>query len=224
MSVKQMTTSQIQDDLRTIALMWPEGIPWEQTDRVNALKGELKRRGEPFEKPVDLFDERAVNKPATAATTDELEAELRALSERVARNPKDEAAQQRFADVRYELRQRSRTSSEPAAQPRTSPVAPRALELPSDDEVELVTPPPTEARIVPRRPAENRPQPKSASPSSGFDASGNNGYVAVKFILSSDDGIVRVHRELTISQVDTLITKLLLARGEAAADVTKSSD
>lgn len=136
MSVKAMTTTQIRENLKTIALTWPDGIPWQQADNVNALKGELKRRGETFEKPVDPEVNVSANKSTTASTDDELQTELRALSDRISRDPKNEAAQQRFADVRFELRQRAKNGAE-AAPPTRPPLPPRELELPSDDELVL---------------------------------------------------------------------------------------
>jgi hypothetical protein len=167
MSVKLMTTKQIRDDLTTLALTWPDGIPWQQSDRVNALKGELKRRNEPFEVPVDPVTVN-VAKPPSTATVAELENELRVLSDSISRDPKDEAAQQRFADIRYELRRRAKTSTDlekTELVPTRPPVQPRELELPSDDEVvaarkakpssmppELLDEIRSQQQLVPRRP------------------------------------------------------------------------
>jgi len=124
MSVKLMSVDDLKNDLQTIFLTWPDGVPWEQTDRVNALKGELKRRGEEF----TLRPGPAVT-PTQAVTlkkmtTTELEAQLRQMSERLDVDPDDQVAQTRFADVRYELRGR-RQKEEPA----------RMLELPDEDDV-----------------------------------------------------------------------------------------
>lgn len=128
MSVKTMTADAIRNDLRTIALTWPDGVPWQQLDRVNALKAELKRRNEPIDGPAGPPTPAAT--PLAAMTTAELESELRALSTR-----SDEASQARFADVRFEIRRRANDSLEAVRPARQA--APRALELPDEDEVEL---------------------------------------------------------------------------------------
>ncbi len=124
MSVKMMTPQQIRDDLDTVALTWPDGIPWEQADRVNALKGELKRRGEePW-----VLDPRPKTLTVGDKDTDALEKELRALSTR----PQDDAdAQKRFAAVRDELRRRAKETA-PAAR---SPLPAREIEMPADVDV-----------------------------------------------------------------------------------------
>lgn len=141
MSVKQMTSDQLRADLRAIALTFPEGIPWQQVDRVNALRGELKRRGESPDAPAPP----ATQGSPTAATTEELEAELRTLSTR-----NDEESQKRFADVRYELRRRAKAEDDADSRPKTSPVNPRALEMPSDEEVQAqrLAPPAASAAIA----------------------------------------------------------------------------
>lgn len=133
MSVKTLTTAQIRADLRALALTWPEGIPVEQTDRMNALKGELKRRGEEAEAP-------AVATKATQRLTVEvmsqeaLEKELRSLSEM---RPDDEVSQKRFADIRFELRKRARVEAAAAEEAKTLTSAPvRALELPDDEQLQ----------------------------------------------------------------------------------------
>lgn len=135
MSVKTMTTKQIQDDLKVIALTWPDAVPWEQADRVNALKTELKRRGEdPVVKPdrVTIANRGAID----MLPTEELEKELRGLSDQISRDPSNEEAQQRFADVRFEIRRRAKAqpNGDDAALQRPS-LPPRELELPPDDEV-----------------------------------------------------------------------------------------
>lgn len=110
MSVRKMTTDQLKADLEAIILTWPDGVPEQQQDRVNALRGELKRRGgdevsmqpRPQASAVDLAD----------LTDAALEKELRRLSGVIERNQKDEAAQERFAEVRYELRKRQKANGE----------------------------------------------------------------------------------------------------------------
>lgn len=148
MSVKQMTTQQIRDDLDSVALTWPDGVPQQQADRVNALNRELKRRGEePWVAGVSRPATRPTQ-PPNSMTVESLEQELRELSNRIGRAPDDEASQRRFADVRFELRRRAKVedyATDPKAQtPGTvaaeyskssPPLPPRALELPTDDEM-----------------------------------------------------------------------------------------
>ena len=137
MSVKTMTTEAIQDDLDTINMTWPEGVPPEQADRVNALKAELKRRGEvPTPRP-GRAQGRGARPDVDDMSRDDLEKELRVLSATISRDPEDADAQKRFADVRYALRSRSRNGEGDAPVPRTSTLPPRALELPDEDEAEL---------------------------------------------------------------------------------------
>jgi len=107
MSVKTKSTEQIQTDLQGIVKMWPGGIPPEQADSVNALKSELKRRNVMLN--ADDVSPRE-NAPGDVNTVSEhqLSKELKVLSDRLARNPKDEEAQTRFADVRFEIRRRAK--------------------------------------------------------------------------------------------------------------------
>ncbi len=187
MSVKQMSSDQLRDDLAAIALTYPDEVPWQQVDRVNALRAELKRRGESVERPAG---QRPVPAPQLATMTgEELEAELRKLSTR-----KDEASQNRFADIRFELRRRAGAPTKLAEQAETSPsVVPRALELPSDEEVE---------RIVPRRPtpAAAKKDPPAKIPTSvcGFSINATKGsLVTISYEDRSDRGSVYLSRALT---------------------------
>lgn len=145
MSVKLMSPEQIRNDLKTMELTWPDGIPWEQFDRVNALKAELKRRGEPLDGPSGppagaLY---AGTAALAASTTAELEVELRKLSAR-----DDEDSQKRFADVRDELRRRAKVDSAAPPTPPRSQVVSRELELPDEDD-EIVR---TTQKAEPKRP------------------------------------------------------------------------
>lgn len=107
MSVKLMTTEAIQTDLATIHNMWGGGIPPEQQDRVNALKGELKRRGAgEQEMRKQLPQEHSVGDVASM-TDDQLSVQLRKLSERISKSPNDDELQEAFANVRFELRKRA---------------------------------------------------------------------------------------------------------------------
>jgi hypothetical protein len=106
MSVKTMTTEQLQNDLKNVAQMWPGGIPTEQNDRVNALKSELKRRAVPTDVSEMLPTEKILGGSVASMSDDQLATELRKLSDRLGRNPKDEEAQTRFADIRFEIRRR----------------------------------------------------------------------------------------------------------------------
>lgn len=140
MSVKLMTSDTIRADLQALVLTWPDGIPPEQADRVNALRGELKRRGEDPNVAASIPTSAvlAAQLPIGQMRQDDLERELRDLSDRLGKKPDDEAAQNRFADVRFELRRRMKSS--PLAVTATMPPPPpdpRALELPDEDEVEL---------------------------------------------------------------------------------------
>ena len=135
MSVKLITSDTIRADLQALALTWPDGIPPEQVDRVNALRGELKRRGEDPNVAASIPTSAALTAqlPIGQMRQDDLERELRDLSDRLGKKPDDEAAQNRFADVRFELRRRAKSSplAETATMP-PPPPTPRALELPED--------------------------------------------------------------------------------------------
>lgn len=136
MSVKLMTSDTIRADLQALALTWPDGIPPEQIDRVNALRGELKRRGEDPNVVASIPTSAVLTAqlPIGQMRQDDLEKELRDLSDRLGKKPDDEAAQNRFADVRFELRRRAKSS--PLAETATTPPpppTPRALELPPED-------------------------------------------------------------------------------------------
>ena len=111
MSVKTMTTEQLQNDLKGVAQMWPGGIPMEQNDRVNALKSELKRRAAPIDVSEMLPTEKILGGDAASMSDDQLATELRKLSNRLAGNPKDEEAQMRFADIRFEIRRRAKSGT-----------------------------------------------------------------------------------------------------------------
>ncbi len=141
MSVKLMSSDTIRADLQALALTWPDGIPPEQVDRVNALRGELKRRGEDPNVAASIPTSAvlAAQLPIGQMRQDDLEKELRDLSDRLGKKPDDEVAQNRFADVRFELRRRTKSSS-PADAPTTPPPppTPRALELPPEDAGDLV--------------------------------------------------------------------------------------
>jgi hypothetical protein len=141
MSVKLMTTESIRDDLETIAITWPEGVPATQVDRVNALKAELKRRGDDADAPngAPSKAKKLGRRSVKDMDRDELEAELRSLSKT---GPGDEAAQERFANVRYELRSRLAAKKDLAEDelppgPPPPPLPARQLELPDEDEMEL---------------------------------------------------------------------------------------
>ena len=103
MSVKQMTNEQLQADLGVILNMGGGSPPPEQQDRYNALRAELKRRG--ADATPRMPEQASSNVEAMSAS--QLEAELRKLSQRIGANPNDEAAQERFADVRFEMRKRA---------------------------------------------------------------------------------------------------------------------
>ncbi len=224
MSVKLMTPQQIRNDLKTIQLTWPEGIPFEQIDRVTALKGELKRRGEPLEAPAEEVQE--ADTPLALASDDKLAAELRALSVVVGRNPNDERAQSRFADIRFEIRKRAKAAADQSAAPTLSPVAPRELELPSDDEV----PPPPKPKAVAPRDSEvpvyaPKPLVKKAAIRDtlgggllasvcGFAAEARDGAVSISYDVDVPGGVVSPTRRMTLRQVEEFILMIADARDQ----------
>lgn len=119
MSVKMMTTEQLQNDLAHTFQMWGGGIPPEQNDRVNALRAELKRRGATEHA---ARQELPVARGIEGMTDEQLAAELRGLSDRISKNPSDETLQERFADVRFELRKRTKNGNGQVAQSEPKPV------------------------------------------------------------------------------------------------------
>ena len=106
MSVKTMTTESLQNDLKSIAQMWPGGIPTEQNDRVNTLKSELKRRNATLDVSEMMPREKVTEGAADVLSDERLASEMHKLSDRLSKNPKDEDAQTRFADIRFEIRRR----------------------------------------------------------------------------------------------------------------------
>jgi len=225
MSVKLMSAEAIRNDLRTIDLTWPDGVPAQQVDRVNALKAELKRRGEPLDGPASPTMARAMNS-ITALSTEELEAELRTLSTR-----NDEASQTRFADVRYELRRRASNGAEPAPPPRPQ-AAIRELELPADDEI--VAPPigtgkPAD-RIVPRRPTLPAPRPampqvkKAPTTVCGYTATDReDGSVVLEYEKVLPNGSVVIAGVLEGEEADDFISMVMAARARARARAVASA-
>lgn len=223
MSVKMMPTDQIRDDLETIQLTWPDGVPWQQNDRVTALKTELKRRGEPAVRP-DGVPSLLTKKAIASATTDELETELRALSTR-----SDEGSQERFADVRFELRRRAKQleADEPKVKPRSS-VVPRELELPSDDEVGRPTAPLPVARPIASSSKAAGPRleerPKKVR---GFSvAAREDGRLLIQYQTRRMDGggDVSIWQSMTIRDLDQLVAMAAEARAIAVAAHDKSSE
>lgn len=122
MSMKTMTTKQLRGDLELLARTWPGGVPPEQADRVNAIKGELKRRGEETAARAPGVETKPRGSLADM-TDDQLATELQALSASISNDPKDDGAQERFADVRFEMRRRSKDEVKKAA------AVPRDLDL-----------------------------------------------------------------------------------------------
>jgi CBS-domain-containing membrane protein len=110
MSVKTMTTESLQNDLKSIAQMWPGGIPTEQNDRVNALKSELKCRNATLDASEMMPREKVTEGAADVLSDERLASEMHKLSDRLSKNPKDEDAQTRFADIRFEIRRRAKVA------------------------------------------------------------------------------------------------------------------
>jgi hypothetical protein len=144
MTIKNLTTDQIQADLANISRTWPGGIPPEQNDRVNALKGELKKRGEPLRaapKAPAQPSEPSSSKRVQDMSSKELESELGRLAQVLGNSPSDDESQERFADVRFEMRKRAKMDNGPDQEveaPTTPSVTPRAIDIP--DEVETPAP------------------------------------------------------------------------------------
>ena len=205
MSVKSMTADQIQDDLESIVKTWPGGVPPEQTDRVNALKGELKRRGVEARvaRPQSSPSSNGNGKPASIKAMDdtELEKELRRLSTAIGLDPGDDDLQNRFADVRFEMRKRAKADGEREnAQPPTPPVQPRAIEIP--DEVEA----------APTKQAEAAP----TTSVKGFAAMVGGGGVVFKYTAQDQHGsVVQLANLLTPDEADELA--MVIARTARAA-------
>lgn len=134
MYVNKMTTQNLVDDLTAIKLTWPDGVPPAQADRVNALTRELKRRADAGETIPDGSARRPGAMPAAALmSTEQLEKELRDMSARLGADPKDEVAQKRFADVRFELRARAKGAGEAAPDRNveaSSPLPAREIDFP----------------------------------------------------------------------------------------------
>ena len=180
MSVKSMTTEQLQDDLESIARTWPNGIPTEQNDRVTALKGELKRRGAEMRTIRPVTGETASDRPRNIIDMSDvqLEKELRKLSQTIGSDPKDEDAQNRFADVRFEMRKRAK------AAPSSPPVAPREIEIP--DTVETKKPSLPEGEQVRRA----EPIANGRTSIKGFSADAQGNGVLVKYTAQVQDGSI----------------------------------
>lgn len=229
MSVKMMTADQLRDDLRSITLIWPDGVPFQQVDRVAALKAELKRRGEPLETTKAVAP--TPRGPDAEMTTEDLEAELRKLSVK-----SDEDSQKRFADVRFELRRRAKVDAdapgEPEGRPKTSPVTPRALELPDD----VAEPAPAPAKITDSRASKQRilagaqargePVPAGATPSTvvgwaAYVTDSDPTVVLLEYEKLSRDGIILLTRRLDVESVDALVRMLVAARDQAAANTKR---
>lgn len=231
MSVKTMSPDQIRNDLRVIALTWGDSVPWEQIDRVNALRAELKRRGEPLENPAGRGTQNLRARELSTMTASELESDLRALSDVIAVNPKDESAQQRFADVRYELRNRAKGPSTEAP-PSAPPLPPPVLELPPEDEV----PTPRRALLpsnapeivdelraygLGERPALKQ-KPRRTASVRGYKAFARaDGCVVLRYQKDlgdeADDGGVVVSVPLELDEVKALVALLTSAHLEASA-------
>lgn len=207
MSVKQMTTDQLQDDLESIANTWPGGIPPEQNDRVNALKGELKRRGEPLRaaRAKQTSNGNGAPKDIGSMTDAQLEKELRELSQSLGANPKDEDSQNRFADVRFEMRKRAKAAPAEQVPPASPSVSPRAIEIPNESEVETKV---EVARKVARDPGVK-----------GITASPGGKGVIVKYTAQDQFGnIAQVASMMSIEEAEQLVQHF-----QAAVDAAKQS-
>lgn len=191
MSVKKMTVDQIQGDLADLARRWPDGPPPEQYDRVNALKAELKRRGVTLMSDVTVKERPAPQQDAARASiammsSAELDAELARLTEALAQGD-DAEAQNRHADVRFEIRKRAREASPPAPQT----VQPRAIEIPDSAPTQEARP----ERMVPRR--------EMTSPVGvkGFAVTTSGSSVMVTYVGKTETGgLVQVGTMLSVEE------------------------
>jgi hypothetical protein len=198
MSVKQMSTDQLQDDLESIAQTWPNGVPEQQSDRVNALKGELKRRGEEVRRAAPPKTNGNGSKPKSikSMNDEQLEAELRKLSTAIGVNPKDEELQERHANVRYEMRQRN------AAGPS---VAPRSIEIPDEDE-------PEKARQIESPRVQEDKRKLALNGVNGFSAqAGGRGVVLRYTATEGDTTILQVASSLSVEEAEAHIANVQAA-------------
>lgn len=197
MAMKNMTTDQIYDDLELIDRQWPGGVPTQQQDRVNALFGELKRREVPLKR---LAKSAAKESTALVSVPDmddeQLENEMRRLSTKLSNDASDELAQTRFADVRYEIKKR--TKSSPSVQP-------RSIEIP--DEVELTAPATKQPTSITKG--------LSAVAVNGFFGADGNGVVVTCTTRTTEGGAVTVSSMLTFAEAKQFAEAVLSAAGWA---------
>jgi len=123
MSVKLMTTEQIHTNLASIHNMWSGGVPPEQVDQVNALKSELKRRGVEMNAQAPILPRVQAQAPE-GMTMEQLQLELAKVSLEISKSPNDDSLQERFANVRFELRQRASRVERTPPPPMMTPDAP----------------------------------------------------------------------------------------------------
>lgn len=216
MSVRKMTVGQLNADLEAIMLTWPDGIPEQQQDRINAIKGELKRRG------ADEVSTQSQVRQQTSAvdladlTEPALEKELRRLSEILNRNSKDEAAQERFAEVRYELRKRQKVTSngnngngakEYAPPPLAERKVPRQIETPQLD-IEVIDSMKKEAAAL-----DQTPDAPYEPPPSTVKAEAKNGMLL--------EHIEQQHLKVQLAQTAAICTTRLL-EGKSLVSVSEA--
>ena len=207
MSVKTMTSDQIQGDLEAISRIWPSGVPPEQTDRVNALKGELKRRGETVRAATRQPPAAQTNgqpKSIAGMSDDQLAKELQNLSNAIGTDPNDDALQERFADVRFEMRKRAKAAKEEPAVPTSPSVTPRAIEIPEEE--------PAKGSLFSEA-SEKRAKSASAAPASsvkGFTAQLTPQGVIVKYTAQDSNGtIVQIANRFTSEEFDALVAMFM---------------
>lgn len=232
MSIKLMTSTQIRDDLYTLALTWPDGLPSEQVDRANALRAELKRRGED---PAVTKAEAPVSRAARRVeemTTPALEQGLRELSTTMTKD--DDAAQDRFAGIRFELRKRAlKEKAEPEkakVEPEQVKVAPArppiALEMPDDEEVKRYQDEIKKVKRVPegakveyeRKPVD---EPKAAPPLkvAGFTATAmrddNDNVILLRYQRDTPNSTITMIRSMSIHEMANFVRMCEAALDEA---------
>lgn len=111
MTVKLMTSDQINNELNVINRMWSGGIPPEQADRINAYKAELKRRGVETKAAPPQPTQQTANQAVSEMSDEQLTKELGETLQHVGRDLGDDNTQERFADLRFEIRKRNKNGN-----------------------------------------------------------------------------------------------------------------
>jgi hypothetical protein len=138
-------------------------------------------------------------------SAEQLEKELRSLSQAIGKDPSDDDLQNRFADVRFEIRKRAKTPERAREEPVTPPpqsTQPRAIEIP--DDVERRVPRASEAEQL------TKPEPRSTDAVKGFTADVRNGSIMLSYQARTAGGgsIVQVATMLSVEDAETFVAML----------------